>query len=261
MNFSYFICSISVLINFILFPTVNPTFSTNFRINSIYHVVDIAWSLTVIYLYWDGKLWSYHPIFISIGFGILLVRGIEKSKLAQTSTKKRERVNEHAQLSILGIILSIIGVIVILVNKWYLRKPHFQSWHAWISMASMISICLSAIAGIYILNITGIHRSSIPYLKAHRFGAVLAMVFSIVSVITGLENPNLHQGFVTYALEAIFAARVLSLILPGILNRKYIKGIRPISVFLVVWVMITGYTIVFAGHTIFNPIIDLLLAS
>ena len=36
-------------------------------------VAGVAWALLVAYTYFDGSVWSYHPLILGIGFGILMV--------------------------------------------------------------------------------------------------------------------------------------------------------------------------------------------
>lgn len=161
-------------------------------------------------------LFSYHPIFNSLGF-FLLGQGILVTQPEPRSAAQKQVGGEiHGVLNSLSVLAYCIGAGVILYNKEKNHAEHFYSWHGTFGIITYVALVLVMLVGAaqfwWPTEVFGsVHKGRAIY-KFHRVGGYLVWGLTAFTILLALEsdfNQNaLHISYYTVApglaLVAVF---------------------------------------------------------
>ncbi|XP_072026944.1 transmembrane reductase CYB561D2-like [Amphiura filiformis] len=119
------------------------------------HIAAIVFTGYVVFLALPGNyLFAWHPILMSIAFGVLTTEAIlyfspESTLIPQAS--RSTKVGYHWATNTTAIICGLIGLTVIVSNKYKNGKPHFTTWHGTLGLITIIYMCVQGLAGTTLL--------------------------------------------------------------------------------------------------------------
>ena len=106
-------------------------------VNSLNHAF-IA--ITTFYLTWYcfhvgfSELITYHVWLTTIGYQLLMAEGIlamySHNSLTLLASTRRQKTTVHWLMQAAGSVLALVGVVVQIVSRFRLGKPHFSHWHS-----------------------------------------------------------------------------------------------------------------------------------
>lgn len=119
------------------------------------HVAAIVLTGYVVFLALPGNyLFAWHPILMSIAFGLLTTEAIlffsSVSTLVPQATRKM-KVSYHWAANTTAIVCALIGFGIIVFNKYKNGYSHFTSWHGTLGLITVIYICVQGLAGTTLL--------------------------------------------------------------------------------------------------------------
>eukprot|EP00736_Rhodelphis_marinus_P004330 Rmarinus@m.11796 len=168
--------------------------------------------MILMWTYFDGSLFSFHVLGMSIAFFFLMPAGIIE---AGTKTKPYDdRIACHYSVMLLVVPCVAGGFYAIYKNKNIMEKPHFQTWHSWMGLAAVAAAAFSLLTGTMAL-----YRSSLPAIlrykaaRQHRGLGVCCVGAGAAAACVGLqplypEHPA-HRGLLSYALVCALATLVV----------------------------------------------------
>lgn len=152
------------------------------------------------------------------------VLSLSKDNLFTGTLHKVDRVRLHWVFQVIACSLIIIGFIIVFINKDYLNKEHFKTWHGllgFIGIVCTIPTCLNGIAALYFASL----RQLIPP-KITKFVHILSGIITlscggialILSVYTKWFERHSNSNIITFLLGLTFAsfAVIWSLVRPVI---------------------------------------------
>lgn len=152
-------------------------------------------------------LFSYHPIFNSLGF-FLLGQGILVTQPEPRSAAQKQVGGEiHGALNSLSVLAYCVGAGVILYNKEKNHAEHFYSWHGTFGIITYVALVAVMMVGAaqfwWPVEIFGsLHKGRAIY-KFHRVGGYLIWGLTAFTILLALEsdfNRNaLHISYYTVA--------------------------------------------------------------
>lgn len=194
-------------------------------ITTIAKALAVVWTLGMIYCFFDyDQLWTYHPVLVSIGFGTFMTFAVHQAgRAAKTGGDEKATITtSHGRLGFAGfVIAAFVGVFIMFYVHFRENKPHFASLHAMAAPFSMVSIIQTTMNGLFVSRLPAAARQ--PYINYHRAVACCGMIISVPVVILGLESEGLHMGWITYALEALYAVVIALTLFPVLSSGRVSK--------------------------------------
>jgi len=181
------------------------------------HVLLVGVPGAVALLLFNGSLFSYHPILMSLAFLTLMGEGVLFARKAGITTGKDARATlmaNHARLQLLALVFSLAGFATIYINKERLGKPHFKTWHGSLGLGVVLaSLGVSAGgAAIYYRIIPSVKLTGLAK-KAHRALSPVVFLCAAGAVVTGMKPLDaahpVNRGEVTWGLVAATVSAVL----------------------------------------------------
>jgi len=161
-------------------------------------------------------LFSYHPIFMSIGFLVMFTRGIQIGWRARDTdgTARVGALTNHMTTQVAGVACASVGFAVIYLNKYINGKDHFTSLHGKLGLLTML--LTSAVAA---LGYCGFKKHSpLPaHLHSsakffHRGLGASTWVLSLVTIVVVLPHKAVVTGLLARAAQAgVMGVGVLTL--------------------------------------------------
>ena len=138
---------------------------------------------------------SWHPLSMMVG-----AVGITCNAVLLKKVGGLENTRMHGNMLFASVIMMLFGVYVIYTNKDMMGKPHFQTWHSWMGLASMCGFMGSSIlATILIHPDYGFAKTNKIFRMFHRYGSRLGILLAWAACMTGfmtMQNSVPHQvGF------------------------------------------------------------------
>ncbi|KAG5363151.1 hypothetical protein CJU89_2310 [Yarrowia sp. B02] len=159
-------------------------------------------------------LFSYHPIFNSLGF-FLLGQGILITQPEPRSAAQKQVGGEiHGALNSLAVLAYVTGAGVILYNKEKNHAQHFYSWHGTFGIITYVLLVLVMLVGAaqfwWPAEVFGsVHKGRAIY-KFHRVGGYAVWALTAFTILLALEsdfNHNaLHISYYTVAPGLLLVA-------------------------------------------------------
>lgn len=152
-------------------------------------------------------LFSYHPIFNSLGF-FLLGQGILVTQPEPRSAAQKQVGGEiHGILNSLAVLAYTTGAGVILYNKEKNHAEHFYSWHGTFGIITYVALVLVMLVGAaqfwWPAEVFGSVAKGRAIYKFHRVGGYLVWGLTAFTILLALEsdfNQNaLHISYYTVA--------------------------------------------------------------
>lgn len=81
------------------------------------------------YMFSPWSIFPYHPLFMCLGYGVLMGEAILFSRYIK-SRQRKWWLQFHLTAQLVGYLLVTIAFTIILYSKISKNKSHFQSWHA-----------------------------------------------------------------------------------------------------------------------------------
>lgn len=120
------------------------------RLSVLLHGSTISLSLSIAFSLFDSSLFSWHPLFMSLGFILFMTEGVMSAVTLRGIPPGHQRVlaiQSHALMQLRSLVCVIIGFAVIYRNKAIHSKPHFVSSHAKVGLATLILAVIMPILG------------------------------------------------------------------------------------------------------------------
>ncbi|CAG9766737.1 unnamed protein product [Ceutorhynchus assimilis] len=133
-------------------PRDEVTFRTH--LTSLAHISVLVFVYLVIRLSFRGDFvfFTWHPILMAVGWMLMMTEGFYSINKYNTywrlKTKGGFRVKIHVTILAIGYILSIIGFVIVYLNKENNNKSHFTSWHAIFGLIGIVSTFPPVINGL-----------------------------------------------------------------------------------------------------------------
>ncbi|XP_074096227.1 transmembrane reductase CYB561D2 [Cotesia typhae] len=162
-------------------------------------VIPAAYIVISYFVHYD--FFSWHPICMALGVGLLLMEGIfaisGESNLT-TRVKRAQRVTIHWILVTSGLTLMFIGLIIAVVNKNRLNKFHFVTTHAQLGLSAIVISFVLALVGTVALNSRWVYPHVRPVVikVAHAFGGIAMSVIFVATIINGTYKHSFPGGYV-----------------------------------------------------------------
>jgi hypothetical protein len=141
-----------------------------------------------------------------------------------TASQKRRGALTHATLNDIGIILLIVGLVVILKNKFAHNGTHFESPHAILGLITYIFIVLQALVG-FTMYFTpslygGVSRAKSIW-KYHRMSGYVVLTL-LLATVSAATQTDYVKGVLHIRLWTTLVASVLVLlgVIPRIKKQK-----------------------------------------
>ncbi|XP_045492499.1 transmembrane reductase CYB561D2-like [Colias croceus] len=160
--------------------------------NLINNVCALLFNAIIIYCcFRDGvNLFSFHPIFMSIGWLIFMctaVNAVTPGDFATEWMPIRLRSARHWVLQLMAVTFILTGFIIILTNKIIHDKPHFVSLHAKFGLAAIIFTFCTSIGGLGALYSLKLKDFLAPiYTKIlHASVGLMTLCLGVITIILG----------------------------------------------------------------------------
>ncbi|XP_014488550.1 PREDICTED: cytochrome b561 domain-containing protein 2-like isoform X2 [Dinoponera quadriceps] len=168
------------------------------------------------------KFFSWHPICMSVGVGLLITEAVfSVSGEAYLASKlpRRNRVTIHWILHTTGLAIIGIGLVIIIVNKIRFNGQHFVTAHSKLGLATIILSVLVASFGILANNTAWLYPRVRPILLkiAHAFGGTAVTILLLATLINGTYThwwPANHVTGRNLIFASLFIAGFLILVKP-----------------------------------------------
>jgi cytochrome b-561 domain-containing protein 2 len=171
----------------------------------------------------DGNtLFAWHPICMSLSFGIISVEALRAIQRRRSSITN---VQIHSSLNDCAIILALVGFFAIYSRKDDLGKPHFGSWHSWAGLCALAGFVLNAAHGILRTtrllggHTTGKSASTLQWIwvsQFHRIAGSTSHVVAMIALILGLYSGwgvNVLGNFTATVLSALLVVGEIAILL------------------------------------------------
>ena len=160
-------------------------------------------------LFDSSVLFTYHPTFMSLGFGLFMTLGVGAGLKLRALAPGAEGVKAlwaHAATQTLALALAIGGFVAIYRNKATHDKPHFTTTHG---KLGLLTICLTilspAIGGLAFKKLGALDmlpESIRPLVKAvHRRLGLVTWCCGMLATLLALPHPAVDSGALTIAWQ------------------------------------------------------------
>ncbi|KAG1681103.1 hypothetical protein FOA52_015544 [Chlamydomonas sp. UWO 241] len=166
-------------------------------------------ALSIAFLLFDSSLFSWHPLFMSIGYVLFMTEGLLAAIMFRhlDGPERVAAIQSHAIMQIRALVCIVIGFVVIYQNKVQHNKRHFQSTHSQVGLATLVLTVLAPLGGAISFKRLGlIHRfpevwhSRIKWL--HRKLGVCVWLLALVTIELALPHPSVRKALLTPLWQA-----------------------------------------------------------
>ncbi|XP_023246214.1 cytochrome b561 domain-containing protein 2-like [Copidosoma floridanum] len=163
-------------------------------VNVLTHVLLLAPVIYIVELGFENySLFSWHPICMALGAGLLIVEGVYAISGEVYATRKvarKKRVTLHWILHLIGLLLMTAGFVVIVVNKNIHGKSHFVTLHGILGLVTFVLVWAIAGFGVLTNNAQWVYPRVRPVLLkvVHGFAGIGMTVLLLVTLVNGTFN-------------------------------------------------------------------------
>lgn len=178
------------------------------------HVLAAAAPAGLLAAFFSVSLFACHVAAMAFTFLLLVPEGLILASRAYRSKARARLIALHYRLQLAAVALALSGFVAIYLQRRQVAKPHFDTWHGRLGVATLLGTELVASAGLLLyFGIPKPQRHKYPGLvAAHRIAGKLMYVLAAATILTALQvfNPHhhRHKGWITYVLAAAIAAQV-----------------------------------------------------
>ncbi|RZB39691.1 zinc finger protein 532-like [Asbolus verrucosus] len=117
------------------------------------HACVLLFVILIIYFCFseEFKFFTWHPLLLSTGWMFLMTEAIlsvSKDNLFTGTLPKAIRVRLHWIFQAIALTFITVGFAIVFINKNYLNKTHFKTWHALFGLIGVVSTIPSTISGV-----------------------------------------------------------------------------------------------------------------
>lgn len=202
-------------------PTNKSTFAS---LPSTIQTLSILCCITIIVAVlpgiYAGKLFPWHPVFMTIGFLGFMCEGITAAfKLRPTDGPPRvTALQNHMLVQLTATAFILLGFSVIYWNKMLNGKSHFTSLHGKVGLITTILAAVTPSMGLVSFRKYGIldtfPNEWQPVIKwAHRFIAVVTWSLAILTMQLDLPHKDVMQGILCRTWQGCSLALTCAILL------------------------------------------------
>ncbi|KAL0486415.1 cytochrome b561 domain-containing protein [Acrasis kona] len=108
-------------------------------------------TLSVVFYCFEVRWFTLHPVFMSFAFTYMISEGVLTAReMKIRPTERKQLIQNHILLQFGTLLFGGFGFLVILSNKLYYEKQHFQSWHSIMGLITIIALCIEVLLGLFI---------------------------------------------------------------------------------------------------------------
>lgn len=188
-------------------------------------IVFVGVAATVAFASFDGSLFSWHPLFMSLGFLIFMSEGIlgALSFRALDNQARVAAIIGHALMQVRAMVLVLLGFAVIFQNKRVHNKHHFMSTHSKWGLAALILTLLSPALGVLSFKRLGLFQmlpdTLQPHVKLfHRRLGIVTWLVALVAIQLALPHKAVYIPVVTEVWQAAIMVGAFAVVL--LYNKK-----------------------------------------
>ncbi|CRL04628.1 CLUMA_CG017696, isoform A [Clunio marinus] len=151
-------------------------------------------------------LYTWHPVFMSIGYLLLMTDGIltmADRNIFTDGCTYQKRVTYHWMFQAVGLILITIAQSAIYINKENNEYPHYQTTHSLFGLVTYLTTIIASLGGTFTkfsYNLRNIIKPNM--LKAvHGFASCIVYILGVVTILLGINqtfteesNSNINNG-------------------------------------------------------------------
>ncbi|GAX81977.1 hypothetical protein CEUSTIGMA_g9405.t1 [Chlamydomonas eustigma] len=192
------------------------------------HVSTAVISLSLAFLLFDSSLFSWHPLFMSIGYILFMSEGVVSSIMFRhlDGPVRVRAIWTHAVMQARALICVALGFAVIYQNKIIGHKLHFKSTHSKFGVATLLMTVLSPLMGVVSFKRLGIitkfpekWHSFIKFL--HRRVGLITWLLAMITIQLALPHPTVKRTLLTPLWQ--IGITVLTFLLMMLSSRSQIK--------------------------------------
>lgn len=159
------------------------------------------WDNTTVGSYAGANRLNIHPLVMVLGAIVCFTEGVLAWSLPFGSHRVK-KLAVHFPFLAAGLTLVLYGLGTIITHKQAIGDKHFYSIHSWIGIITIALFVFNALGGIVMFLLPELFGANFP-VKAekrggvvpyHAIAGVLIACFSVLSVITGVNNYSYYAG-------------------------------------------------------------------
>ncbi|GMH42529.1 hypothetical protein BSKO_10448 [Bryopsis sp. KO-2023] len=197
-------------------------------VTNVAHLAILGTCCTLAFFVFDGSLFSYHPVFMSLAYIVFMSEAV----IFATAFRKLDgedrvhAIRNHMKLQIGAISCAVVGFGAIFYNKILHGKAHFQSYHGKLGLFTVVMSSVAPLAGLFSFKSLGMFDKLPPFLQPrikwwHRTIGGLTLAASILTVELGLIHPSVDKGVVTMGWR--IAVAVIGVCIASMISKKHPK--------------------------------------
>eukprot|EP01096_Ripella_sp_DP13-Kostka_P004508 TRINITY_DN16825_c0_g1_i1.p1 TRINITY_DN16825_c0_g1~~TRINITY_DN16825_c0_g1_i1.p1 ORF type:complete len:274 (+),score=72.77 TRINITY_DN16825_c0_g1_i1:88-822(+) len=181
----------------------------------VVHGYVIAVGLVLGVMVWSpGTLFTYHPLFMVLGYGLLMTEGILASRYIK-SRERKSSIKLHVNLQLAGYFLALLGFLVIVYNKYSRERPHFQSYHSLLGLFGFLGTTAQVGVGvaIYYLRPALLKKYGVSFVikvgRLHAFSGNITHGVSMGSMALGFLS---NWSYATFLSDPVIFGLILAVL-------------------------------------------------
>mmetsp|Transcript_11039 Transcript_11039/g.33104 ORF Transcript_11039/g.33104 Transcript_11039/m.33104 type:complete len:226 (-) Transcript_11039:49-726(-) len=173
------------------------------------HGTIIATVGTIVIALYNGTLFAWHPILMSLGFlGIMSEGVLTALKFRRLEGPPRAAaIQRHFWIQLLAVTAVAGGFWAIYQNKVIHGKAHFKTTHGKFGLATVVLSAVAPLGGVLSFRKFGLltllpEILHAPTKWAHRKVGMVAWLLAVVTIQLGITHPSVARGILTRAWQA-----------------------------------------------------------
>ncbi|XP_005992722.1 transmembrane reductase CYB561D2 [Latimeria chalumnae] len=196
------------------------------------HLVTLGFTIFVAVTARPGtSLFSWHPFLMSLAFSFFMTEAVlvfspESSPIQSFSRKVKARC--HWVLQVLAVLCALLGLAIIIYNKYINDKPHFATWHGLIGLISVMYACGQSLGGVSLLYPKLVKGWSLAKLKLyHATSGLVGYLLGTTSLLLGMCSLWFTASVTGIAWYlAVFSPVLTGLVIMNQVSNTYLSGKR-----------------------------------
>eukprot|EP01024_Parvocaulis_polyphysoides_P059797 TRINITY_DN6483_c0_g1_i1.p1 TRINITY_DN6483_c0_g1~~TRINITY_DN6483_c0_g1_i1.p1 ORF type:complete len:219 (+),score=22.40 TRINITY_DN6483_c0_g1_i1:401-1057(+) len=189
------------------------------QIFGVSHILAILFSVSLIVSVANKTLFSWHPIFMTLGYVLFMTEGVISGiKFRRLDGKERvAAIYTHMMWQISAVASILIAFGVIYYNKNLTGKHHFTSLHAKFGLASVIFSVAAPVLGVVGFRALGLlqnfpEQMQILIKKVHRNLGAIVWLLALFTIELALPHKAVFKGWLTNVWQGIIIALGLTIL-------------------------------------------------
>ncbi|XP_070594847.1 transmembrane reductase CYB561D2 isoform X1 [Erythrolamprus reginae] len=158
---------------------------------AVTHLVSLGFTIVMVIVTRPGSsLFSWHPFLMSLAFSFLMTEALltfspESSLLRSFSRKAKVRF--HWALQLLALSCALLGLAIIIYNKYLNGKEHFVTWHGQTGLLTVVYASLQCMGGLVLLYPKLMKNWTLSKLKLyHATSGLIGYLLGCASLMLGM---------------------------------------------------------------------------